>query len=203
MFNGEIIDNNMKNKLLYIFLILGIVFSGEQEGKLPEFKLKTLNKKKVKLKEFYKDGPIAVNVWTLTCEPCKKEMKYLNDYHKKYSDKGFEVVSINIDTPRSISKVKSYVKSTKFAFTVLSDPNKNFFKKTGGKIMPYLVLINSDGTVFKKKVGFTPSETKQLEQDILDLISYNKIDIDTSVVKIDSVAPVSPLDSIKVETFKK
>ena len=69
--------------------------------------------------------------------------------------------------------------------------------------MPYLVLINSDGTIFKKKVGFTPSEAKKLEQDILDLMSHNKIGIDTSVVKSDSAAIVAPIDSIKVETFKK
>ena len=174
-----------KNRLIYIFLILGFLFSEKSSDKLPIVKFKTLDKKKIELKEFYKDGPIAVNVWNLSCEPCKVEMKYLDEYHKKYSDKGFEVVSINMDTPRGISKVKSYVKSTKFSFTVLSDPRAEFFRKTGGKVMPYLLLINSDGTIFKKKVGFVPSEAKQLEQDILDLISYNKIDMDTSATKIE------------------
>ena len=193
----------MKSTLLYITLIIGLVFSEGSSSKLANFKFKTLDKKKIELKEFYKDGPIAVNVWNLSCEPCKKEMKYLDEYHKKYSDKGFEVVSINMDTPRGISKVKSYVKSAKFSFTVLSDPRAEFFRKTGGKVMPYLVLINSDGTIFKKKVGFTPSEAKKLEQDILDLMTHNKIGIDTSVVIIDSAATVTPIDSVKVETFKK
>ena len=167
----------MKARLIYVFLILGLIFPEKTEDKLPNFKFKTLDKKKVYLEEFYKDGPIAVNVWNLSCEPCKKEMKYLNEYHKKYADKGFEVVSINIDTPRSISKVKSYVKSTKFDFTVLSDPRSVFFKKTGGKIMPYLVLINSDGTIFKRKVGFNPGEETKLEKDILDLLVHNKIEL--------------------------
>ena len=170
----------MKNKLIYIYLILGLVFSEESLNKLPKFKLQTLDKKKVYLDEFYKDGPIAVNVWNLSCEPCKKEMKYLNEYHKKYADKGFEVVSINIDTPRSVSKVKSYVKSAKFDFTVLLDKRNIFFKKTGGKIMPYLVLINPDGTIFKRKVGFNPGEEKKLEKDILDLINHNAAPVDTS-----------------------
>ena len=167
----------MKHKLIYLFLILGLVFSEETSSKLPSFKFKTLDKKRVKLEEFYKDGPIAVNVWNLSCEPCKKEMKYLNDYHKKYKELGFEVVSINIDTPRSISKVKSYIKSAKFDFSVLSDPRQSFFKKTGGKVMPYLVLINSDGTIFKRKVGFNPGEEKKLEQEIIDLLVHNKIEL--------------------------
>ena len=148
----------MKNLILYILLITGFVFSEDSAEKLPNFKFKNLDKKKIELKEFYKDGPIAVNVWNLSCEPCKKEMKYLNDYHKKYADKGFEVVSINIDTPRSVSKVKSYIKSAKFDFTILSDPRSEFFRKTGGKVMPYLVLVNSDGTIFKRKVGFSAGD---------------------------------------------
>ena len=72
----------MKNKLIFLFLISGFIFSEETVDKLPSFKFKTLDKKKVKLEEFYKDGPIAVNVWNLSCEPCKKEMKYLNDIIK-------------------------------------------------------------------------------------------------------------------------
>ena len=167
----------MKNRLIFLFLILGFIFSEEAVDKLPSFKFKTLDKKKVKLEEFYKDGPIAVNVWNLSCEPCKKEMKYLNDYHKKYKELGFEVVSVNIDTPRSISKVKSYIKSAKFDFPILSDPRQNFFKKTGGKVMPYLVFINSDGTIFKRKVGFNPGEEKKLEQEIIDLLVHNKIEL--------------------------
>ena len=167
----------MISRLFYIFLIISLVFSEESSEKLRDFKFKTLDKKKVYLKEFYKDGPIAVNVWNLSCEPCKKEMKYLNDYHKKYAKQGFEVVSINIDTPRSISKVKSYIKSAKFDFEILSDPRSEFFRKTGGKVMPYLVLINSDGTIFKRKVGFNPGEEKKLEKDIVDLLVHNKIEL--------------------------
>ena len=167
----------MKNKLIYLLIIIGFIFSQESADKLPDFRFKTLDKKKIKLQEFYKDGPIAVNVWNLSCEPCKKEMKYLNDYHKKYSALGFEVVSINIDTPRSISKVKSYIKAAKFDFSILSDPRQEFFKKTGGKVMPYLVLINSDGTIFKRKVGFSAGEEKKLEQEIIDLLVHNKIEL--------------------------
>ena len=37
----------MKRKLLYIFLILGLVFSEDSSNKLPKFKFKTLDKKKV------------------------------------------------------------------------------------------------------------------------------------------------------------
>jgi len=188
----EIIINLMKKILIYILLTIGLIFSEESAKKLQKFQFKTLDKKKIELKEFYKDGPIAVNVWNLSCEPCKVEMKYLDEYHRKYLEKGFEVVSINMDTPRGVSKVKSYVKSAKFSFTVLLDPRAEFFRKTGGKVMPYLLLINSDGTIFKRKVGFKPGEAKQLEQEILDLISHNQIVPDTSLKKIENIEKIVP-----------
>ena len=73
--------------MFYITLSICLLFSEDSSlKKLPDFKLKTLNKKKVDLKDFYKDGPIAVNVWNMSCEPCKKEMKYLNEYHKKLKE---------------------------------------------------------------------------------------------------------------------
>ena len=36
-------------------------------------------------------------------------MKFLNEFHEQYSDFGFKVVSINIDQPRSMAKVKKVV----------------------------------------------------------------------------------------------
>ena len=194
----------MKNKLLYVLLILGFIFSEETFKKLPKFKLKTLDKKRIYLEEFYKDGPIAVNVWNLSCEPCKKEMKYLNDYHNKYLDKGFKVVSINIDTPRTASLVKSYIESEKFDFTVLLDKNTVFMKKTGNpqRTMPYVVFINQDGTIFKKKIGFSEGEQKKLEQEIIDLLIHNKIEVAPLESQIDTSAVIDS-SSVKIENNDK
>ena len=100
-----------------IFPVLVVLFSSiviADENKLPSFKLKDFNNKRVDLSTMYLDGPVAINVWNMSCEPCKKEMKYLNDFHIKYQDEGFKFISINIDSPRGMSKVKSYVKSMKW-----------------------------------------------------------------------------------------
>ena len=199
MLIGKILDKDSMSKIFYILLIVAILFPENSSGdKLQSFRFRDLDRKKIKLKELYKDGPIAVNVWNLSCEPCKKEMKYLNEYHEKYKDKGFKVVSINTDHPRSLGLVKSYIEEVEFSFTVLSDPNSKFFQKTGGKIMPYLVLINSDGTIYKRKVGFNPNEVDKLHQDIINLLAYNNIDV---TVVIDSSATKNPiLDSLSVKT---
>ena len=160
-------------KQFFILIILSLSLLCADEGKLPVLKLKDLNNKRLDLSSLYVDGPVAINAWNMSCEPCKKEMKYLNDLHVKYQDQGFKFVSVNIDSPRSMSKVKSYLKSMKWNFPVLSDPRAEFFRKTGGKVMPYLLLVNRDGSIFKRHVGFNPGEEVALEAEIVEMLALN------------------------------
>ena len=36
--------------------------------------------------------------------------------------------------------------------------------------MPYLLLVNKDGTIFKRHVGFNPGEEVKLEAEIVEMI---------------------------------
>lgn len=153
-------------------LLAAFLMSGEEN--LPGMKLKDLSNHRVEISKYYQEAPILINFWTLACDPCKKEMKFLNEFNEKYSDSGFQVISINMDNPRSMSRVKSYVNSQKYSFTVLSDPKSELFRKTGGKVMPYILMVNSDGTIFKRHIGFTLGDEKSLEEDIIGLINHNQ-----------------------------
>ena len=70
---------------------------------------------------------------------------YCNAAKQLLSTRGFDyeeinLEDINIDSQRSMSKVKSYIKSQKFSFTVLSDPRAELFRKTGGSTVPQIVV---------------------------------------------------------------
>ena len=160
-------------RLSFSLAIILFSFLSADAGKLPVLKLKDFNNKRVDLSSFHIDGPVAINAWNMSCEPCKKEMKYLNDFHLKYKDQGFKFISVNIDSPRSMSKVKSYLKSMKWDFPVLSDPRAEFFRKTGGKVMPYLLLVNKDGSIYKRHVGFNNGEEVVLEKEIVEMLALN------------------------------
>jgi len=116
----------------------------------------------------------------MACEPCKKEMKFLNEFHRKYSEYDFKVISINMDSPRSMSKVKKYVKSSKYEFDVLVDPRMSLFKKMGGSIMPFVVVVDNKGVVTNKHIGYNLGDEVALEEEIKVLISFNQ---DSSIVK--------------------
>ncbi|MAJ44887.1 MAG: hypothetical protein CMF96_09130 [Candidatus Marinimicrobia bacterium] len=163
----------MKNLTIILIFIFKITLIFGVNSELPNIKLKDLNKKKVNMTSLPDNGPIAINFWNLACEPCKKEMKFLNKFHNKYKEKKFQVFSVNMDTPRSMSKVKSYIKSAGFDFTVLSDARSESFRKLGGKAMPLLLLVNKDGSIFKRHTGYNPGDEISLEKEIKELIVHN------------------------------
>ena len=168
----------MKKYLIFnLAIFISLIWAGSNH--LPKIALKDLNNKKQNLSQYYSDGPILLNFWNLACEPCKKEMKELDKLNIKYSDQGFTYVSINIDSPRSMSKVKSYIKSQKFSFTVLSDPKAELFRKMGGKVMPFVIIADSTGVIINRHVGYNPGDEKTLEKEILHLLAVPETKLDT------------------------
>ena len=123
----------------------------------------------------YSDGPLLVSFWFLGCGPCVAEMKHLSKFNEKYKDTGFQVISINTDT-KSKGKVKSFVKKRKYSFDMLFDLNgKNgFLKKLGSSSCPFTALVNMDGTIYSKHLGYERGDEIELEKEILHLIDYNK-----------------------------
>ncbi len=164
-------------KIFSYICLLSFLLSADvskSEEFIPDINLKDIHKKKIKLIDVCKDSYVLFNFWNMACEPCKKEMKFLNEFHQKYNEFGFKVVSINMDSPRSMSKVKKYVKSSKYAFEVLQDPRMNLFKKMGGSIMPFVVIADNQGKIVNKHIGYNLGDEISLEEEIKLLISYKQ-----------------------------
>ena len=176
-------------KLYYLLPFIMFVFGATDEAAvddskqskpvIPNVKFKDLDNKKFMLEDFYSSGPILMNFWTLSCEPCKKEMKHLSRINEKYKDSGFQVVSVNMDTPRTIRKVKQFVNSQQYSFKVLSDPRMDLFRKLGGSVMPLVVIVNMDGTIEKRHIGYSPGDEIQLEEEIVEVILGNNLELPT------------------------
>ena len=100
-------------------------------------------------------------------------MKHLDKYHTAYNKNGFKVLMINQDTPRSIGKVKSYIRSKNYQFFVGLDPNQKIAKKLNGLIMPTLILIDKDGTIEWRHQGYMPGEEVEIEHQIKTVLGLN------------------------------
>ena len=117
-----------------------------------------------------KRGVVFISFWAMWCEPCKQEMKAMKAIYEKYKDRNFHYIAINLDNPRSLSKVKSYVKAQKLPYEFWLDPNSEVFKTLNGQSMPYSLILDEQGKLINKRVGYMAGEEKEIEEDIKKIL---------------------------------
>lgn len=159
----------MKKFFLFtLFLIISNLYS--QSKSVPDFKLETITGEKVSLYELLKSGPVYINFWAMWCVPCRSELKVIQQIYDEFKDKSVSVVTINIDSPRSSSKVKSFISGQKYTFPVLLDPNQEVFKKLNGNSLPYSLLIDQEGNIRKVRNSYLPGDEKEIVKDIQSIL---------------------------------
>ncbi len=160
-------------KILFTFFILTnpIIGSDSDLGStIPDLKIRLLDGSRTTIHKLAEDGPLLIDFWATWCVPCKKLMKYLNQYHLDYSDDNFKVLMINTDSPRSLGKVKSYIRSQKYEFNIGMDPNKVISKKLNGMVMPTLILVDKGGKIKWRHQGYVPGEEKEIHEQIKQIL---------------------------------
>ena len=159
---------------LYITIIIAFNFTyGKDtvsEPIIPDLKVRLLNGSTTTLHKLSQDGPLLIDFWATWCVPCKKVMKYLNQYHEKYENDNFKVLMINTDTPRSLGKVRGFIKSQNYSFNVGMDPNKVLSKKLNGMIMPTLILVDKGGVIKWRHQGYVAGEEVEIEEQIKQVL---------------------------------
>ncbi len=154
---------------LFVALLSSHVFA--QGNSTSGLVLEELDGTTSKISDYLRNGPVYLNFWALWCEPCKQELRALKAFAKEHSDDPFTILAVNQDSPKSIAKVKAYVKSQNYPFPVILDPNTQVFQAFNGQNLPFSVLIDRSGKVVSTRTGYLPGDEKEIERDILRLIS--------------------------------
>ena len=155
--------------LLFLLFLSTAAFAGKNAA--PEFTLPDMNGNNYTLSQHFGKGPILINFWATWCLPCRTEMKALKKIYKKYSDNGLQILSISIDDPRTVSKVKGTVKTNRYPFIILLDTNSEVFQLYQGTNPPLSILIDKNGEIVYSHAGYRKGDEKKLEQEIAQLLN--------------------------------
>ncbi len=153
-----------------LLLFVGPECLAETFGKAPNFRAVDLSGEKVVLEDFLGRGPVLVQFWATWCKPCLKEMPYIQRMHEKYGERGLTVLSVATDSPKTQSRVKREVRGKKFTFRVLLDPAEELLRKLQGRTVPYVVVIDAEGSYRYRHSKYRPGDEKKLEEIVVALL---------------------------------
>jgi len=119
--------------------------------------------------ESLKGRVVFVDFWASWCAPCKRSFPWMNDLQRKYGDKGFTVVAINVDKRRA--DAERFLAQVPAAFAVVYDPEGKVPAAYGVKGMPSSYLIDARGNVVQVESGFNDDHAAAIEERIRTLIA--------------------------------
>lgn len=128
---------------------------GALQGKAaPAFTLVSTDGKKVSLSD-YKGHPVIVNFWATWCGPCKLEMPWFEEFHKKYAPQGLVILGLDQDDGMAPAEVASAAKRIGVSYPVLMPDKGEVTSKAYGGVdyLPETFYVDRAGKVVSISAG--------------------------------------------------
>ena len=117
----------------------------------PDFELKSLDGRTVKLSDFH--GKVVVlNFWATWCAPCRVETPWLVDFYRQYKEQGLEVVGVSMDDGNQ-EHVADFAKEMGINYTILMGNHAVGDAYGGLRFLPQTFFIGRDGKIIKHSFG--------------------------------------------------
>ena len=161
----------MKN-LRFLLAIALIMASTSAFAQLPSVMLKTLDGKTIDTSKLNNDGkPFIISFFATWRKPCNRELKAIHEKEADWQDEtGMKVIAISIDQAQNINKVKPLVDSEEWEYEVLLDPNSDFSRAMGVRMIPHVFIIDGDGKIAESRSGYTDGGEDHLIEKVRELI---------------------------------
>ena len=149
----------LSNCLIIAILILGCSSNADTEVVAPDFSLEDLSGNTVSLNQ-YKGNFVLLDFWATWCDPCKKSIPELVELQEKYRDKGLVILGVSVDDPKEANDkyMSAFKEKYNINYTILRADQKVIRKYFGNTefSVPTMFVINPDGVVVNKHVGYLP-----------------------------------------------
>jgi len=137
-----------------------------QEVKAPQFALKDLNGRIVRLSD-YQGKVVLINFWATWCPPCRAEMPDLVKLQREHGKDGLQIIGITYPPERS-ARVRRFARGLKVNYPIILGTREIKARFSSDETLPLTIVINRDGKVIEIISGILLRE--EFEEKIKPLL---------------------------------
>jgi len=144
--------------------------TGLSAQNVKNFELKDIENNIRNYNELKGEKLTLIDFWASWCKPCHKAIPELNIIYDMFKAQGVEIIGINCDGPRSVSKVAPLSKSLKIQYPVLIDINSEIKTELNILAFPTLLIVDANDKVVWIHEGFVSGDTEIIIAEIEKLL---------------------------------
>ena len=136
-----------------------------------DFTLQDLEDKPISLSD-YKGKIVFIDFWATWCPPCRASIPKVEQLYEQYKDQeDFVVLGINLQEDKET--ITKFMKKQKMNYPILLS-DKNVIANYKISSIPKFFLIDRNGDIYNKYVGFAPGVEELWQQDIEKLLKQRE-----------------------------
>ncbi len=135
----------------------------------PDFRLNTIDEQEITISAL-KGKVVLLDFWATWCGPCRESIPHLVEVYKNYHEKGFELIGMSIDKKTEVETVRKFVKSMGISYPIIMTSD-DVIRSYGVSSIPTSILIDKNGKIREKIVGFNTSIARRITKQIEELLS--------------------------------
>jgi len=153
--------------------------------KLQDFTLKTINpeacgKRLISADSFFTDASkpgkaMILSFFATYCEPCKKELPFLQALHSALADKGLGIMVVSIDNDqKKADELKALVEKHKLSYPGLWDRFNIVAKRYGITRPPCMLMIDPQQRISMVNIGYNNDHSADLIEKVRAAMQLSK-----------------------------
>ena len=117
--------------------------------------LQCVNRKNEKFSSamFFKRKLTLIDFWYSGCGPCRAQFNRLKELYNQFSNKGFEIVGISVDSETDKKKWEDIIINEKLIWQQYWDMNGKYSQRLSIYALPTNFLIDSTGKIIAKNIS--------------------------------------------------
>jgi thiol-disulfide isomerase/thioredoxin len=120
----------------------------------------------------YRGKVVLLDFWASWCGPCRQSFPWMNEIQEKYDDQSLVVIAVNLDQEKQAAA--DFLADVPAKFKIVYDPEGGSAEQMEVMGMPMSYLIDRQGRLRHRLIGFNSSKKKEHEDHIITLLNESE-----------------------------